>query len=217
MARFLSFTNKTAVAAVIASLSFAQAAVAGPLNLNFTATSDDGIAVDYGTVNAAPNTPAATSISTYSHIFPSAPYYTIPGTSFEFYDDYVFTIGESTVSSITATIDLGNTFDISELNVRLFSWDGKDEQLFGRVTLGSVGSGNIIQAWTYATGTGEVAVINQSGLNSGTYVLQVRGNLSGTNGGGYVGSLNVIPVPLPAALPMFLSGMCLLGGLFRRR
>lgn len=217
MMRPLPLMLKSPVLLAIAVSVFSPSLFADTLNLNYTATSDDGLAVDYATVNPTINVPAATSISTYLHVFTTATYNTIPGTAFEFYDDYVFTIGESMVSSITATIDLGNTFNLDDLNVRLFSWDGKNEQLYGTVTLGAVGSSNIIQAWTYTTGTGEVAVIDQSGLTSGTYVLQVRGNVSGINGGGYVGSFNVTPVPLPAALPLLMSGLGLLGGVFRRR
>jgi hypothetical protein len=54
-------------------------------------------------------------------------------------------------------------------------------------------------------------------LSSGSYYLEVRGNVDGTSGGSYSGTLNIAPVPLPAALPLLLSGFGLLGGLVRRR
>jgi len=41
--------------------------------------------------------------------------------------------------------------------------------------------------------------------------------VNGTSGGSYSGTLNVNPVPLPAGLPLLLSGMGLLGGWLRRR
>ena len=53
-------------------------------------------------------------------------------------------------------------------------------------------------------------------LAAGTYVLEVRGMATGTSGGSYSGTLNVAPVPLPATLPLLLSGLGLLGGLLRR-
>ena len=54
-------------------------------------------------------------------------------------------------------------------------------------------------------------------LNPGTYVLEVRGVVTGSTGGSYAGTLQVAPVPLPAALPLLLSGLGLLGGLIRPR
>jgi hypothetical protein len=53
-------------------------------------------------------------------------------------------------------------------------------------------------------------------LNAGTYVLEVRGNVVGSAGGSYSGNLNLVPTPLPAALPLLLSGIGLLGGVIRR-
>jgi hypothetical protein len=215
MIRMMLSTLKSPAVIAVAGLTFASSAMS--LDLNYTATSDDGLSVDYATVNPVINVPGATSVSVYSHTFgPSSLYSTIPGTSFEFYDDYVFTIGASEVSSITATIDLSNTFDINGLNARLFSWNGNAEQLNSRVDLDGVGP-NLLQAWTYATGTGDVAVINRSGLGAGTYVLQLRGTVDGLSGGAYVGTLQVQPVPIPAALPLLLSGLGLLGVIGRRR
>jgi hypothetical protein len=54
-------------------------------------------------------------------------------------------------------------------------------------------------------------------LAAWTYVLEVRGNVTGTSGGSYSGTLNVAPVPLPAALPLLFSGLGLLGGGLARR
>ena len=44
-------------------------------------------------------------------------------------------------------------------------------------------------------------------LASGTYVLEVRGDVTGTGGGSYAGLIDLQPVPLPAALPLILSGL----------
>ena len=218
--RFGPSILKSPLLVVIAASAFSQSSFADTLNLNYTATYD-GTSIINTVVNPTLNTPAATSQSTYTHTLPNLTN-TIPGsvsainpTGSEFYDDYVFTIGGSSLSSITATINLGSTFSIDNLNVRLFSWSGSAEQSSGQVTIGNPPA-TPLQAWTYATGTGEVAVIDKSGLSAGTYVLQVRGNTSGL-GGTYVGTLNVTPVPLPAALPLLMSGLGLFGGLFGRR
>jgi hypothetical protein len=62
-----------------------------------------------------------------------------------------------------------------------------------------------------------VDVLPQTTLAAGTYVLEIRGNVTGTSGGGYGGVLNLTPVPLPAALPLLLSGLGLIGAAARRR
>jgi hypothetical protein len=222
MMRFGPSMLKSPLLVVIAASAFSQSSFADTLNLNYTATYN-GTSIINTAVNPALNTPAATSQSTYTHSLPNLTN-TIPGSvnalnnpmGSEFYDDYVFTMGGSQLSSITATIDLGTIFNIDNLNVRLFSWSSSNEQLSDQVTIGAPPA-TPLQAWTYATGTGEVAVIDQTNLGAGTYVLQVRGNTSGTLGGSYVGTLNVAPVPLPAALPLLMSGLGLLGGLFGRR
>jgi hypothetical protein len=61
-----------------------------------------------------------------------------------------------------------------------------------------------------------VDVITPHTLTAGTYDLQVRGTTD-TLGGSFSGVLNTAPVPLPAALPLLLSGFGLLGGMLRRR
>ena len=215
-------TLKSSLLVVIAGSALSQASFASTiLDLNYTATYD-GSSIINNVANSIINTPPATSVSTYTHALPNLPN-TIPGSinainnpnGSEFYDDYVFTIGGSSVSSITATIDLGTVFQITDLNARLFSWNGTTEQASQTVTIGSVTT--LYQSWTQAVGSGEVAVINQTGLAAGTYVLQIRGNVSGSSGGTYVGQLQVTPVPLPAALPLLISGIGLLGGAIRRR
>ena len=54
-------------------------------------------------------------------------------------------------------------------------------------------------------------------LNAGSYVLEVRGNVTGSAGGSYSGSLNLVPTPVPAALPLLLSGLGIFGGAVRSR
>jgi hypothetical protein len=129
-----------------------------------------------------------------------------------FYDDYAFQIGGTSFSSITATIDLGSIFQITNLRVRLYQ--------------GTLQTNNgLMQGWspaslTSSSGTGNVQVINPIELAPGSYVLEVRGNIVGTSGGAYSGLMNlasVTPVPEPAAMAMMLAGLGLLRITGRRR
>ncbi len=156
--------------------------------------------------------------STYTNTFngPTTPIPTAP--SWGFYDDFVFTIGGSAVDSITSTINLGNSSAIDGLQVRLYNEAGNTPLPVTGVPTGST----LIDAWSTSLNiapgmTGTVDVLPTTSLSAGTYVLEVRGNVTGSLGGGYSGTLNVSPVPLPAALPLMLSGMGLLGGAIRRR
>lgn len=132
-----------------------------------------------------------------------------------FYDDYAFQIDGSTFNSLTATIDLGSWFDISNLQVRLYQGN------LLTTTTGTAGPA-LVAAWSAQTLTaqssgGDVQLIAPINLLPGSYVLEVRGSITGTNGGSYAGVLNLAPVPEPGAVAMMLAGFGLLGFLARRR
>ena len=140
----------------------------------------------------------------------------VTGTTFGFYDDYIFTIAAGQVDSITSTIDLAGLLGISNLQVRLFG-------VADASAPGTTGNplGSLIQSWsnTVSCGsgcTGTIDVITPHTLSAGTYDLQVRGTTD-TLGGSFAGVLNTSPVPLPAALPLLLSGLGLLRGFTRRQ
>jgi hypothetical protein len=135
---------------------------------------------------------------------------------YSFYDDYIFTVANATVDSVTSEINLG-TLSLGSLQERLYS-------TAGNTTLPVLGSPAGLQVpWTTAVGftagteTGMFTVMSPKTLTAGTYVLEIRGEVTGASGGTYSGQLNLNPVPLPAALPLLLSGLGLLGGLARKR
>jgi len=137
--------------------------------------------------------------------------------SYVFYDDFIFNISPSTTDSITSTISLGSALNIQNLQVRLYNTSGNP-------TLPVLGTpnGGAIDAWSTTinggTGmTGTVNVIPWTVLPAGTYVLEVAATGTGSSGGSYSGSLNLAPVPLPAALPLLISGLGLFGVGARRR
>jgi hypothetical protein len=135
---------------------------------------------------------------------------------YSFYDDYIFTVANATVDSVTSEINLG-TLSLGSLQERLYS-------TAGNTTLPVLGSPAGLQVpWTTAVGftagteTGMFTVMSPKTLTAGTYVLEIRGEVTGASGGTYSGQLNLNPVPLPAALPLLLSGLGLLGRLARKR
>jgi len=140
-----------------------------------------------------------------------------PSPGYGFYDDFLFTIGTGAATdSITSTINLGSLLDITDLQVRLYNTAGNP-------TLPVLGTpaGGAISAWStaesYAPGeTGTVSVLSTT-VGPGTYVLEIRGNVTGSSGGSYSGTLNLAPVPVPATLPLLLSGIAFVGGFLRRR
>lgn len=139
-----------------------------------------------------------------------------PGSGFGFYDNYVFTIGGAQANSITSTINLVDLV-LSDLQVRLYSLAGNTLPTLGPAAGGSISSWSTPISGPGFSGT--VAVIPLTTLDPGTYVLEVRGNITGGGGGSYAGSLNLIPVPvpLPAAAWLLLSGLGALGLHVRRK
>lgn len=128
----------------------------------------------------------------------------------QFYDDFLFNIPMATFSSITATINLGDFFGIDNLQSRIYS---------GTVTTTGVPSG-LLEAWSNpipiclgGSGSciGTVAVINPITLGAGDYILEIRGDVVGTYGGGYAGLLNISPVPEAGERAMLLLGLGLIG------
>ena len=197
---------------------YAAPTLAAPLDLSYSETYNGSTTVltGLGTVDAL----NASSSNTYAHTFAS-PTLIIPATvgisaavpgGFGFYDDFIFTIPSATANSITSTIGLSNILGIDGLQVRLYNAAQSNP-----LPILGVPSGTVIDGWTTVIAPGSsVSVISPSNLGAGTYVLEVRGNVTGAAGGSYAGVLNVAAVPVPATLWLFGSA---LGGLvsIRRR
>jgi hypothetical protein len=141
------------------------------------------------------------------------------GGPWNFYDDYVFTIGPSGSSIQSALIAFSTTwFGISNLQGRIIGANGTFD---AASNLGAPASGNtVIDGWTntiVVSGVNTVT-LNKTAFGPGTYDLQIRGEVMGTPpSGGYGGGITFTAVPVPAAFPLLLSGLGLLGGLRLRR
>jgi hypothetical protein len=128
-----------------------------------------------------------------------------------FYDDYFFTTTAAT--SNNATVISNFSMDsISSLQIRIFNANGNPAPTLG------IPSGGVVDAWTAPLlgSNGSYSILLPTGFAAGNYDLQVRGEAIGTDAS-YGGTLQVNPVPLPAGLPLLLSGLGLLGGMVRRR
>ncbi len=196
------------------SVAGARFATASTVALSYTTTS-------IGTSGSGADTSLPVPGSyTYADTFGAGSGATpVSGTPYGFFDDYLFTITGATADSITSTINLGSTLSISGLQVGLFSYvTGQTLPIYG-TTLppGSVQVDGWSTPITSSGITGTVNVIPPTQLPSGTYVLEVLGTATGSAGGSYSGVLNLAPVPLPAALPLLLSGLGALGLLSLKR
>ena len=125
--------------------------------------------------------------------------------TYNFLDTWTFTLAaDALLGSITTTFDFGAgpggpTFGISNLHVRLSTNPISGSPLVSWLTVTPAGPGF----------TSSVALIPVSPLLAGNYRLDIRGTLASP--GSYGGTVIANAVPLPAALPLFLVGLGLLG------
>jgi len=146
---------------------------------------------------------------TYSNTFTSAD----SGTTF--WDDYIFTIPDGSVNSVTSSINLDSILGLTNLRARLYT--GSTHQT------GAVAVNELISAWgttvNYSpTVSSTTVVLNPLTLSAGTYTLQIKGTVSGSAGGSYAGVLNIAqPVPEPETYAMLLCGMGLISLMAKRR
>jgi hypothetical protein len=141
------------------------------------------------------------------------------GGPWNFYDDYVFTVGPSgsTIQSALISFSTGVT-GISDLQGRIIGVTGTFN---AANNLGAPASGDtLVDSWMNTTPAAGVNTVNlnTTAFGPGTYDLQIRGEVAGSPASGaYGGSVTFTAVPLPAALPLLLSGLGLFGGLYGRR
>jgi len=200
-------------------LPAAASATQVPLPLSYQTTYNGSATVTTpsfpsGTLTVVPNAPTAYFYGdTFSGATPIIPATITAGhpAGYGFYDDFVFTVGPAQVDSISSTISLGS-LQVAGFSERLFNLSGNTLPTFGTP------AGGAIDAWsTPLSGpiSGTVNVLPVTTLAAGTYVLELRGTVA--SAGSYSGTLDVTPVPLPAALPLLLGGLGLFGAARRRR
>lgn len=140
----------------------------------------------------------------------------LSGTKVEFYDDYVFTIADSVVSSVSSTLNFGNVYAIDSLQARLYNKSGNSTlPVFGTPVGGEIDGASATYPGMFSANT--VSVLNNVHLAAGTYVLEIHGTVTGLLGGGYAGVLNATPLPVPVPAAAWLMGSALLGLFGTRR
>jgi hypothetical protein len=136
----------------------------------------------------------------------------INGNSAGFIDAYFFDIAPAKADAVSATISDGSTIAATNLFARLYTLSSNPQGLVLGNAVGTVYNGVI------STDDGSTTVtIGQIMLPAGSYVLEISGTESGTFAGGYTGSLDLAPVPLPASFPLFLTALLGFAGLFVQR
>lgn len=213
------------VCVVLAGLVATAPAFSATVPISYSWTSPDGISVVQSDGAGAITPLAVPGSHDFSHtVSATTASSTIPGSvsgtypnGFEFYDDYVFSVTGATANVITSTINMGALLGISDLQARLFEYSPPPALPY----IGPPPLGTLIEAWgtpvSCGTGcSGSVVVLDSVLLNPGTYVLEIRGNISGTVSGSYGGALNLAPIPVPGAVWLLGSGLALFGVLRRR-
>ncbi|MGO9037714.1 MAG: FxDxF family PEP-CTERM protein [Steroidobacteraceae bacterium] len=149
---------------------------------------------------------------------------TINGLGYGFVDTFVLNLPTGTASNYDISVNTcalvsSNCSGLSNLTARLYSYtataNGNNNLTIGGVTAPAAGGG--VVSWTSSTGTLFDETQFSAGVGSGEYVLQIAGLATSAGGGSYTAGIGVTAVPIPAALPLLLSGIAGLGAMARRR
>ena len=131
---------------------------------------------------------------------------------------YVVALPTSTTGSYIFSLNLSSSTGIDDLSARLYAYGPGENTTLG--ITGALPNGGLVSSWSSSVNGGLVDSTTMPATNvaAGLYVLEVVGQLSsGATSGSYSGQLSVDPVPLPAALPLLLSGIGGIIGFGRRR
>jgi hypothetical protein len=145
------------------------------------------------------------------------------GAPWNFQDNIVFSTNGAAVQA-QAIAQLNN---VSDLQIRIISLsDPSNPGGFFDVTSSAngahlVGGGSVVtiqNGWTnFIAGGVNFTATMANVVNPGSYILQIRGEAAPGVGSTYSGNITFTPVPLPAALPLLMSGLGLFGGASARR
>lgn len=142
-----------------------------------------------------------------------------PSGSWNFYDDYLFTLPASSgsLTGSVVSVDLTSLLGIDNLQARIYQINSSADLTTGKPAM------PVADAWSTA--------INSNGFNAtlltftsptplsanAEYAFEVRGNVTGTFGGSYGANINISPVPEASGWTLGLAGLGMLGFASRRR
>jgi len=140
--------------------------------------------------------------------------FNLTGGPWNFQDDFYFTTSGSQVTGAAIAIPNAPGASLTGLQARIIMASGNPAP-----TIGTPVGGTVVDSWvTLTVGNASFFALGSGTLTPGTgYVLQVRGESTGASSYGGAIVFTPLPVPLPGALALLVSGLGGLGGLLRRR
>jgi hypothetical protein len=136
----------------------------------------------------------------------------LPGTvTATTFDDGTASLGS--IKSLTYTFSSGTTVTLGNVTSSIFS--GQWETSNANATGGSKSPDLITEFLLYGTTPTQLSLVESQGLPTNVQAASYQYN--GVNDSGVWQLESLTPVPLPAGLPLLLSGLGLLGMNFRRR
>jgi hypothetical protein len=149
----------------------------------------------------------------------------INGQNYGFIASYVVDLPSAMASSFVFSLGMTSTTGLENLTARLYAYNAViNSTAIQNLTVGNPGppaNGGLILGWSASSnGTLASTQLPQTTVGAGWYVLQLAGIETGSSNGTYSGQLDVTPVapvPIPATLPLLLSGCAGLVALIRRR
>lgn len=167
---------------------------------------------DLGTINGSLQQNIADSFGALS-----AP--TNPLLPYNFTDAYTFTVTNTiTTGGFVATLNLGTLYNISNLQAAVFVDPANNGITAAGQYLYNTGSTGATAGLAWTGESGSLISLDSTGtIAPGSYTLEIRGDVTGSTGGNYVGILNISAVPEASTFALALAGLGAVGLVVARR